>query len=80
MYGEAYYDPPKCSGVRLSSEGIVFARPEGEITMTLVMAEGAGLVDFAIIPHVEYDDHQDVAHATRKWAWPTTCADVRNRR
>jgi len=35
--------------------------------MTLVMANGAGLVDFAIIPHVEYDDPQDVANA-EKWA------------
>ena len=35
--------------------------------MTLVMANGAGLVDFAIIPHVEFDDHQDVANA-EKWA------------
>ena len=26
-----------------------------------------GLVDFAIIPHVEYDDQQDVANA-EKWA------------
>ena len=26
-----------------------------------------GLVDFAIIPHVEFDDHQDVANA-EKWA------------
>jgi dipeptidase E len=67
MFGETYFDPPKCSGERLSSEDIVFARPGGEITMTLVMAEGAGLVDFAIIPHVEYDDHQDVANA-EKWA------------
>jgi dipeptidase E len=66
-FGETYFDPPKCSGDRLSSEGIVFARPEGEITMTLVMAAGVGLVDFAIIPHVEYDDHQDVANA-EKWA------------
>jgi dipeptidase E len=67
VFGETYFDPPKCSGERLSSEDIVFARPEGEITMTLVMAEGVGLVDFAIIPHVEYDDHQDVANA-EKWA------------
>jgi dipeptidase E len=67
MFGEAYFEPPKCSGERLSSEDLVFTRPEGEITMTLVMAEGAGLVDFAIIPHVEYDDHQDVANA-EKWA------------
>lgn len=67
MFGETYFDPPRCSGERLSSEDIVFAGAEGEITMTLVMAEGAGLVDFAIIPHVEYDDHQDVANA-EKWA------------
>jgi dipeptidase E len=67
MFGETYFDPPKRSGETLSSEAIVFARPEGEITMTLVMAEGVGLVDFAIIPHVEYDDHQDVANA-EKWA------------
>ena len=67
LFGETYFDPPKCSGERLSSEDIVFASPEGEITMTLVMAEGAGLVDFAVIPHVEYDDHHDVANA-EKWA------------
>jgi dipeptidase E len=67
MFGETYFDAPKCSGERLSSEEIVFARPEGEITMTLVMAKGVGLVDFTIIPHVEYDDHQDVANA-EKWA------------
>jgi dipeptidase E len=66
-FGEAYFDPPNCSGERLSSEDLVFTRPEGEITMTLVMAEGAGLVDFTIIPHVEYDDHLDVANA-EKWA------------
>src|ERR1700722_11612826 len=66
-FGETYFDQPKCSGERLSSEDIVFAGPEGELTMTLVMAEGAGLVDFAIIPHVEYDDHHDVANA-EKWA------------
>jgi len=60
MFGETYFDPPRCSGERLSSEDIVFARPDEEITMTLVMAEGVGLVDFAIIPHVEYDDHHDV--------------------
>ena len=66
-FGETYSDPPSCSGERLSSEAIGFTRPEGEITMTLVMAQGAGLVDFAIIPHVEYDDHHDVANA-REWA------------
>jgi dipeptidase E len=67
LFGEAYFDVPKCSGERLSSEDLVFTRPEGEITLTLVMAEGVGMVDFAIIPHVEYDDHLDVANAA-KWA------------
>jgi dipeptidase E len=67
LFGETYFDPPKCSGERLSSEDIAFAGPDGETTMTLVMAKGAGLVDFAIIPHVEYDDHHDVANA-EKWA------------
>ena len=67
LFGETYFDPPKCSGERLSSEPIVFAGPEGEIAMALVMAEGVGLVDFAIIPHVEYDDHHDVAIA-EEWA------------
>jgi dipeptidase E len=66
-FGETYFDPPKCSGERLSSEDVVFAGPEGEITMTLVMAEGAGLIDFAIIPHVDYDDDHDVQNA-EKWA------------
>jgi len=66
-FGETYSAQPRCSGERLSSEDIVFTRPEGEMTRTLVMAEGAGLVDFAIIPHVEYDDHHDVANAA-KWA------------
>jgi dipeptidase E len=67
VFGETYSDPPRCSGERLSSEDIVFAGPGGDITMSLVMAEGAGLVDFAVIPHVEYDDPQDVANA-EKWA------------
>jgi dipeptidase E len=66
-FGETYSDPPQCSGERLSSEDIVFARPEGETIMTFVMAKGVGLVDFAIIPHVEYDDDYDVANA-EKWA------------
>jgi len=67
LFGETYFDPGRCSGERLSSEEITFAEPEGEFTMTLVMAQGVGLVDFAIIPHVEYDDHHDVTNA-EKWA------------
>ncbi|MDA8026005.1 MAG: Type 1 glutamine amidotransferase-like domain-containing protein [Actinomycetota bacterium] len=67
IFGETYIAPPKCSGERLSSEEIVFVGPQGELTMTLVMAEGVGLVGFAIIPHVDFDDEQDSANA-EKWA------------
>jgi dipeptidase E len=66
-FGETFFDEPKRSAERLSSEHIVFARPEGDVTMTLVHAEGAGQVDFMVIPHVDYDDPQDVA-AAEKWA------------
>ena len=45
----------------------MFAGPDGDLTMTLVTAEGVGLVDFAIIPHVEHDDERDAANA-EKWA------------
>ena len=67
MFGETYPDPPRCSGERLSSEDIAITVSGQEVTMTLVTAEGMGLVDFAIIPHVEYDDPDDVANA-RRWA------------
>jgi dipeptidase E len=67
QFGETYTAQPRCSGERLSSEELVFTRPEGDMTTTLVMAEGVGLVDFAIIPHVEFDDPYDVANAG-KWA------------
>jgi dipeptidase E len=67
VFGETYHDQPRCSGDRLSAEEIVFAGPRGETAVTLVMAEGAGLVDFAIIPHVDYADPRDVANA-EKWA------------
>jgi dipeptidase E len=66
-FGETYFDVPKCSGERLSTEDILFSGPEGAFTATLVMAHGAGLVDFGIIPHVHYDDPHDVANA-EKWA------------
>ncbi len=66
-FGETYSHEPHRSGETLWSEDIVFAGPGGDVTRTLVHAEGAGLVDFTIIPHVEYDDPQDVA-AAEKWA------------
>lgn len=67
MFAETYFDLPKCSGDRLSSEEIVFEGPDGDMAMALVTAQGAGLVDFAMIPHVDFDDQRDVANA-EKWA------------
>jgi dipeptidase E len=66
-FGETYFDVPRCSGERLSTEEITFERADGELTMSLVMADGAGLVDFMTIPHVEFDDPFDAAIA-EKWA------------
>jgi dipeptidase E len=66
-FSETYYEPPNTSADRLSSEEIVFAGAEGDFAMTLVTAEGMGVVDFAIIPHVDYDDPHDPAIA-EKWA------------
>jgi dipeptidase E len=47
----------------------VFDTPQGEITSTLVTARGAGLVDFALIPHLDHDEHPDASLANAaKWA------------
>jgi len=68
-FGEAYRNPPGGSGSALTSEDIVFATPEGKISRTFVTAQGAGLVDFALIPHLDHEDHPDASLANaEKWA------------
>ncbi len=68
-FGETYRDPPKRSGEALTSEDIVFATPQGEISRILVTAQGMGLVDFALIPHLDHEDHPDASLANaEKWA------------
>jgi dipeptidase E len=68
-FGETYYDPPRSSGEALTSEDIVFATPQGEISRILVTALGVGLVDFALIPHLDHEDHLDASLANaEKWA------------
>jgi dipeptidase E len=67
--GETYCDPPSASGNVLTSEDTVFATPHGEINRTFVTAQGAGLVDFALIPHLDHEDHPDASAANaEKWA------------
>jgi dipeptidase E len=68
-FGETYRDPPRGSGEALTSEDIVFATPQGEISRILVTAQGVGLVDFALIPHLDHEDHPDASLANaEKWA------------
>ncbi|MDQ6859155.1 MAG: Type 1 glutamine amidotransferase-like domain-containing protein [Chloroflexota bacterium] len=66
---ETYTEPPRWHDGPLTSEHIVFATPQGDVDRILVTGQGAGLVDFAVIPHFEHADHPDasVANAER-WA------------
>src|SRR5260221_5559455 len=66
-FAETYDEPRRGSGDELSTEDIVFQIPDGELRMILVKALGVGLVDFSIIPHVDYADPRDVAIA-EQWA------------
>lgn len=68
-FGETYPEPPRGDGEALTSEDVVFAAPEGDIERTVITALGAGLVDFAVIPHLNHKDHQDASLANaEQWA------------
>ena len=59
--------PPRA--MRTRSQEIVFDSPAGEFKRLLVTTEGAGFVDFAVIPHMDHQDHQDACGANAaKWA------------
>jgi dipeptidase E len=66
-FAETYREPRHGSGEAQSTEDIMFDTPDGELRMILVKAQGIGLVDFAIIPHVVTGDDQDMAIA-EQWA------------
>ena len=67
--GETYREPPAGTRRALTSEEIVFATPSGEIRRTFVTARGVGLVDFALIPHLDHEEHLDASLANaEKWA------------
>jgi dipeptidase E len=71
-FGETYPEPPWGSGEALTSEDIVFALSQGDISITFVTAQGVGLVDFAVIPHLDHEDHEDHEDASlacaERWA------------
>ena len=66
---ETYIDPPRGSDGPLKSEDAVFTTPDGDVDRILVTGEGAGLVDFAVIPHLDHPHHPDASLANaEKWA------------
>ena len=68
-FGETYPNPPNLTGSAFTSEDFVLTTPKGEITTTFVITQGVGLVDFAIIPHLDHKDHADASMANaEKWA------------
>ena len=69
IYGETFHKSHSVSSNALSSEEIVFSTPKGELKMNFVTARGAGLVDFALIPHLDAEHHDDATLANaEKWA------------
>jgi dipeptidase E len=66
---ETYPEPPRGKDGPLKSEDIVFATSGGDVSRILVTGQGAGLVDFAVIPHLEHADHPDASLANaERWA------------
>ena len=63
---ETYAEPPRGTDGPLKSEDIVFATPQGDVDRILVTGQGAGLVDFAVIPHLEHPDHPDASLANAR--------------
>ena len=60
---EAHVEPPRAADGPLASEDVVFTTPEGDVDRVLVTGQGAGLVDFAVIPHLEHANHPDASWA-----------------
>jgi dipeptidase E len=68
-FGETFSSPPNGIGITFTSEDIVFDTPAGKISRTFVTTQGAGLVDFALIPHLDHKDHADASlKNAEKWA------------
>jgi dipeptidase E len=66
---ETYTEQPRGADGPLKSENVVFSTPDGDVDRILVTGQGAGLVDFAVIPHLENPHHPDASLANaEKWA------------
>lgn len=69
LFGETYMGLPDTIARPLTAEEVVFTVAEGDLPLTFVTAEGAGLVDFAIIPHYAEPDHREASEVNAPvWA------------
>ena len=69
IFAETYGADRSCAGNPLTSEEIVFSSAKGEVSGTLVTANGMGLTKFAVIPHFENKDHfASSSTNAEKWA------------
>jgi dipeptidase E len=62
-FGETYDDSPSASASALTSECIELATPKGDVSRIFLTARGAGLTDFALIPHLDNANHPDSSSA-----------------
>ena len=66
---ETYTEVPSGEQGALKSEDVVFSTPDGDVDRLLVTGQGAGLVDFALIPHLDNPNHADASLPNAKiWA------------
>ncbi len=69
IFGETYSNPRGGNGTPLTMENVVFNTGEGEISKTFFTGKGAGLTDFAVIPHFSNPDFPDACGLNaEKWA------------
>lgn len=57
VFGEVHSEPRTASGRLLASRTVAFTTPRGDVDRAVGTAEGAGLVDFAVIPHLYNENH-----------------------
>lgn len=57
LFGEIYSEPRTAAGRALTTTAVLFETRKGEMERAVGTAEGAGLVDFAVIPHYLNEDH-----------------------
>lgn len=67
-FAEACSNRPSGISASHPMEEIVFSSPQGDIRRYFVTDQGAGLVHFALIPHLDHENHPD-ASAVNAETW-----------